>query len=720
MPVKQLPQSPTTPDHQPPYASLPSDIGGKAANLQSLQAAGFDVPPFVVSPDNLSATVARLGTPLVVRSSATGEDGDAVSFAGQFESYLNLNTLEQVAQAVERCHDSVRQPSVADYCRKHAVPFDQLKMHVIVQRMIEPELAGVVFTVNPTTGSDQMVIEACEGTADALLSGQQSPLPADHPLLRKHRRGIESLARRIQRHFGTPQDIEFAIAEDRIWVLQARPITRITFSSEAGEWTTADFRDGGVSSTVCSPLMWSLYESIWDCSLKDTLRQLRLWKHDFQAAKMFFGRPYWNLAALKDCLAQLPGYKEREFDDDLSIQVNYTGDGKVTPVTVGRVLRAIPTVLAVKRFLRSQKQAAEALLDSADSGSFSPWHDMPRTEHSFRQLIEQVYAEVEYTYFRTIFAASLAKLDFVSSFPNADCGALVAGLPPLRHMAPVRAVQSLPQRTPESIAEVTNTYRHHYRNGLDVIFPRWDEDQTFVHNMLVDLPDSGGRNPIQAYHTAYAETLQQTPRWKRRTFERKLATLRHFLWLREELRDVSSQIYYHIRQHALELGHQRDLGDSIFFQTFQDIFADRRDHIETNREIYDSYRCFPAPNEIGGPAPADVPSAAGDLRGIGVSPGTCTATAFLAKNVEQAANMPRGQILVCPFTDPGWTAVLDRAAGVVTETGGMLSHAAILCREYGIPAVLNVRNAMTTIAAGEMILIDGGRGRVEPLNQREA
>ncbi len=223
---------------------------------------------FVVSPTQIRDAVDQLGTPLVVRSSAVGEDGADVSFAGQFRSFLNLNTVEEVEEAVRLCHASLKQPSVIQYCRKNGVDPDSLRMEVIIQRMIEPELAGVAFTVNPITGEEEVLIEACAGLADGLLAGSKTGLPQQHPLMQKHRAEIETTARRIQRHFGAPQDIEFAIGSESLYVLQARPVTRIGFASDIGEWTNADFRDGGVSSTVCTPLMWSLYDFIWDRSLK--------------------------------------------------------------------------------------------------------------------------------------------------------------------------------------------------------------------------------------------------------------------------------------------------------------------------------------------------------------------------------------------------------------------------------------------------------------------
>lgn len=704
-----LAESSSQPKTRPPAERW----GGKAATLLELQSAGFRVPGFVVSPTQIDAAVAQLGTPLVVRSSASGEDGAEASFAGQFHSFLNLRTVEEVDQAVRLCHASLHQPTVLEYCRKHELAPESLRMEVIVQRMIEPELAGVAFTVNPVTGEEKVVIEACAGLADGLLAGRDAALPDNHPLIEQYRNAIEQVARRIQRHFGAPQDIEFAVESGTLYILQSRPITRIGFASDIGQWTNADFRDGGVSSTVCTPLMWSLYELIWDRSLKDTLRDLHLFRSDFSASRMFFGRPYWNLGAVKECISALPGFIEREFDQDLSVQINYEGEGRVTPMTPLRLVRAIPTVLALKKFFASQRRVAEQLLDTPIESRLEHYELAPRNvESALRELIETDYCQIESAYFRTIFAASLAKLDFVSSFPGADYGSLVSALPPLRHVEPVREVQAMRHRTPEQLSRVIDRYRHHYRVGLDLIHPRWDEDRTFVAQMLTELPASAGKDPLPIFQSARAAMLLSLPRRKHASFHRKLGRVRHFLWLREQLRDISSHVYYLIRRHVLGIADRRGLGDSIFFQTYQEIFSDTRTNIQHNREIYESYRHFQSPNEIGSGFRFDRRRQSGEMQGIAASPGAFSAAAFVAKNVEEASRMPRGRILVCPYTDPGWTAVLDRAGGVVTETGGLLSHAAIICREYGIPAVLGVENATTRIADGANLVIHGSEGRV--------
>jgi pyruvate,water dikinase len=701
-----------------PTSTTATQLGGKAKNLALLRDAGFAVPPFLVSPADVPLAVAELGLPLAVRSSVSVEDGRQASFAGQFRSYLNLQSVEDVEPAIAACLDSVSAPGVREYALRHGIDPAALKMHVIVQKMVEPVVAGVAFTVNPTTGEETVAIEAVAGLADELLAGRQKPLPQDHPLLRRHRPAIERTALALQQFFGAPQDVEFAVEGDEVFILQSRPITRIHFAAEAGEWTNADFRDGGVSSTVCTPLMWSLYELAWNTSLKGTLRKLKLFDRDFEAGRQFFGRPYWNLGEVKRCVAKLPGFVERRFDDDLSVEVGYEGDGYCTPFTLGNLVRAIPRLWAARRFLHRQQETAERFLELG-FWQIAQRYESPPTdpEGRFGELIQRDFLHTECCYFRTIFATSLAKLDFLAAFPEAHDRRLLAALPPLAHMAPVRAVQLLADRRHDRLAAIVHEHRHHTCAGIDVARPRWDEEQEFVVALLREMPEPSGTDPREAFEDAYAATLACLPRRRRRAFCRKLQRLRHFLWLREELRDLSSRMYYIIRQYALAIAADRRLGDDIFFMTYHAILDDDRQHIRRHRDIYESYRNFQAPNEIGRrwrprkPLTPNV-SPCHILRGLGASAGTASGRAFIASDVRTAAAMPRGNILVCPFTDPGWTPVLDRAAAVVTETGGLLSHAAVLCRELGVPAVLGVPGAVARITPGQTVTVHGAEGLV--------
>jgi phosphohistidine swiveling domain-containing protein len=189
--------------------------------------------------------------------------------------------------------------------------------------------------------------------------------------------------------------------------------------------------------------------------------------------------------------------------------------------------------------------------------------------------------------------------------------------------------------------------------------------------------------------------------------------------------------------------------------TFQEIYADDRSQVELRRETYEGFRNFQAPGEIGarypfgsecelsarepsgawGPRSAEPPASGSGgsptgstpgthspstngnkLVGIAASRGVAHGTARVANSAQEAAQVEPGAILVCPFTDPGWTPVLARVGGVVTETGGLLSHAAVICREFGIPAVLGVPMATARIPDGTRIAVDANQGFVHLMN----
>ncbi len=693
--------------------SVPGTLGGKAEKLLELASVGFPVPAFVCSPSELGAAVGFLGLPLAVRSSATAEDGTDVSFAGQFKSFLNLRSAEEVLEATEQCRSSVSEPSVIEYCRRHGIVPQSLRMEVIVQRMVEPELAGVAFTVCPVTGREEVVIEACRGTAEELLAGRRAPLPPNHPLVGKYRGEIERLAKSIQRHYGCPQDIEFAIERGKIYLLQARPITRIEFSKGTGQWTNADFRDGGVSSGVCTPLMWSLYDFIWEDALKGFLRELKLLSHDFQAGKIFFGRPYWNLGELKLCLSKLPGFVERGFDEDLSVAINYRGDGICTPTTLATVLRAVPTLRAIESIWKRQEDFDRKFLSGGFDSLARRYETVPPdVDGGLKDLIHNGYRTTELNYFRTVFCASLAKLDFAASFPSVSCATLMAALPPLRHLEPGRVMREMAIRGETDVTPLLGRFRHHSRRELDIRAPRWDEDREWVEELLRHSSAGAPADPRPAFKRAYDEARRRLPWYRRGSFGRKLGRLRRYVWLREEMRDLSSRMYYIVRTHVLAVAHQRGLGDDIFFMTFQEILDDDRSLIDRNREIYDSYRNFESPHEIGSKFGHIEAPHGGEIRGIGASQGSVTGVARVVRSIEDAARVEQGAILVCPFTDPGWTPVLSRVAAVVTETGGLLSHAAVICREFAIPAVLGVPNATRRISDGAVVTVHGGEGSV--------
>lgn len=475
--------------------------------------------------------------------------------------------------------------------------------------------------------------------------------------------------------------------------------------------------------------MWSLYDYIWESTLKEFLRSIKLFRHEFRAGRMFFGRPYWNLGAVKECLAQLPGYVERDFDQDLGVLACYEGQGRTTPVTFLGLLKALPTLWGVQRMWRRQERFDRVFLEEEFRKRFEVCAALPPNSATLRRLIQGLYYLTESNYFRTIFCASLAKLDFFEAFPEADYAALVSGLPDLAHLEPVEYIRQHGGARGLDRNDFLRRFAHRSRHELDIRAPRWDEDPEWVDRLLQDQSAPQPRSsPGQTYEKALQLALSRLRPRQQARFQRKLGRLRTFLWLREQMRDLSTRTYHLLRRAVLAVAEERGLGDDIFFMTWQEILADDRSKIVSARAQYESFRNFRAPNEIGArypfqpglPRPSLSPmesqgqgSPLLTLNGIAASPGKVAAHVHVALRVEEAIDAPKGCILVCPFTDPGWTPVLNRVAAVITETGGLLSHAAVICREFGIPAVLSIPDATRRIKQGARVAVDGATGRVE-------
>jgi pyruvate,water dikinase len=209
--------------------------------------------------------------------------------------------------------------------------------------------------------------------------------------------------------------------------------------------------------------------------------------------------------------------------------------------------------------------------------------------------------------------------------------------------------------------------------------------------------------------------------------------MRTFAKWREEMRDFSSRVYGYVRLWSLEVARRlvamKRLGapEEIWHLRYDEALAlvdgtlDRDDaarRIAHSQEYQASYRAYTPPNEIGSRyavkqrAPIEVAAGGSVLAGIGGSAGVYTGRARVIRRVEEATGLERGEILVTHFTDPGWTPLLNQASAVITEVGGLLSHAAVIAREYGIPAVLAIGGATDRIPNGATVTVDGVRGTV--------
>ena len=731
---------------------------------------------------------------LVVRSSGALEDLTHASFAGQYVTVLGVRGETEALAAVRRCLASLFTARIAAYVRALGGAQSAPGMAVVVQRQVDPDAAGVLFTVNPLTGREtEQVIEAVFGHGEPLVSGtarvdrfvvdvearsvRERCLEAARPaagagptLDDRAVLELSDLGTAVQEQLGFPVDVEWVLAAGRFQLVQARPITRLHFAPALGEWTTADFRDGGVSSDVCAPFMWSLYEAAFDLSMPRYLESIGLVSRRRRAkwTRMFFGRPYWNLGEARGAVLKLPGFVERNFDLDLGITPEYEGPGRTTPSSVRTVLPAIPVLARLHLAYRRRHRRNVRFLARFDAWvrpfdlTAAALRALPpeRFRSEYRALIEQVHLETETSYFETIYNTSNAKLDFKVAFERAarraalqgrelDYATLVGGLLDLSHLrtladlhvtvgALAREGRALDDAT---VAAFAARWPQRSRKELELSAPRWPEDLDFVKALMEQALESwteGGDPAARAtlQHDAYLRERGAALRslrgpLARASFRSGLARLRAFTWEREEMRDRSSRVYALVRRWTVEAG--RRLAAAGGLASPGDVWMLRREEVLSGLDgavaagelaqranaglrMIRSFRNFENPNEIGsshGFAPRASTANGKVLHGSACSPGLVRGPARVVRRIEDSGRVRPGDVLVAPFTDPGWTPLFPRLAAVVTETGGLLSHAAVIARECGIPAVLAVPNATRTIHDGDMVEVDGHRGTVQ-------
>lgn len=732
-----------------------------------------------------------------IRSSGSMEDGSNASFAGQFESYLDAQNPDDVIQSIIQCWSSLYGQKVVRYCENKALPFRECTMSVVIQELIPAESSGVVFTVNPLTGNDkQMVIEAVSGLGENLVQGQVNP---DHYLYDWYHETLEvksnfqqphlskgqivSLSLKcldIQAFYGEPMDIEWAIDSRGIHILQARPLTAIHFDIK-DEWTTADLRDGGISSTIATPMMFSLYEFIFENTMPEYFRQTKILpKKKFDKwFNWWFGYSYWNIGAAKEGVHQLPGFNERNFDRSLGIEPNYEGDGRVTGVTPKSLFHGIQILLATNRSVKNRIPTcrkdilfAKERFEQADAFLKSD-PDLKTLIQDFRTFILETYLRIEGHYFFTIYDNSNAATFCQDAVGKANKNRpnpinylnLVTGLSDLSHMRPTFDLWNLVEeirQNPEaaffyahrSVLEVQQklgnpddfpfktdlnafflNYYFHSLRELDLRVPNWDEDSSQGIKLLQSfLRNDQHENPIlseQRQEETYQKEVQQI---KNKSLLKTIQTHRDLLWWREEMRDYSSRTYYFLRRYLLEISDkmlQKELisdPDDVHFLTYPELidFADTENGtfynplIIKNKKFHRSFRNFKNPNEI---RQIKVETfvqedQTGDtFQGIAGSHGHAIGRAVVVESVFEADKIEKGDILVTKFTDPGWTVYFAKIAGLITESGGILSHGAVVSREYGIPAIFGIKDVTKRIKTGDLLEMDGEHGIIKILSR---
>jgi pyruvate,water dikinase len=766
-----------------------------------------------------------------VRSSATVEDGAERSFAGQFESILNVRGADALLRAIQSCWLSLFCERALTYQVKQQVPVEKVKMAVLVQEMVEAEQSGVVFTADPLTGStDWLVVEFVSGLGEGLVQGTVQPdrmliekrtgrvlaSPADEAGSGFEGRGstertepgispailasLCDLARHTERLFGAPQDIEWAQRRGELFLLQARPITtRTPVKTWEDRQIWNNLNTGEVMPDVMTPVTWSMLQSLLDVWFGSLYRLTGAELRRAPLAGLVAGRLYFNI---NTALATIKPFSFLLNKIPNAAKAFGGGHVKVDPQSLLSLLADGFPDLGFRwpKYILSWPRISYDLVTHSP-GRGDAWiarlktqmdnlvrvdveaMSTPELTRLFNRLVREAWEGWDLLYLMTQAAAlpvfqkacrdwlgdpdltvGYRLFSALGGMPTTEAGLALWRLAMLAYVdsdtkvlvcsetdwPQVRATlhQTVHGRRFLSAWDAFMTeHGHHCRGELELFNARWSETPDYILGLVRGYLRSIGRSDPRENQRRLAEERERlteqcrrrlknpTKRW---IFSRSLRCAQKLAVNREELKNQGVRQFTLLRRVLRALGqrlHQQGLlscGDDIFFLEVAEIepvalghaSLNWRERIDRRRREYELNQKLAPPSVVIGRFDPNAPNGptadagATCLTGIAVSPGIVTGPARVILRADDHEQVLSGEILVAPFTDPAWTPYFVTAAGVVMDQGGILSHGSIIAREYGLPAVTNVRSATRVIRTGDRVRVDGNYGRVTILTER--
>ncbi len=763
-------------------------VGGKAEGLVRLLRHGFDVPDgFVVVgatlghlPDDLNAQYGRIGGGKVaVRSSAIGEDSRDASFAGQYETVLNVEGVDALRVAIEDCIRSLENARAVSY-RDEKTAQAEIQMNIVVQQMVDARAAGVLFTVNPVNARrDQVVVDAVAGLGEALVSGHATPdhwlLARDGSVFEKDIHGAYSVlsdadltglldgALRAEEQYGEPLDMEWAIDQSGTlrW-LQARPVTRLpadpnefdTVPNPTDIYTWCNI--GEMMPGAVTPLTYSVTGRGIDIGMQRTYRRMGA---DVPAGEgvryigMFFGHLFINLSNLSELAAAVAGSTKAQMCIALcGRDIEELPDPEPAPA-LKRALngaRYFSLLFGAAKHRRDLDSLLETL-EILDSGTARKIYDaiddnLPQVWRAYElHLLSSSSAGA----LSPILLGILAKGEEPTQQHHAELAEMLAGAKGIEsadiaegiervieHLVANRGAAEtflaltgadarawLGSAESGSAGEEFRRYldRHGHRavRELELRQRGWADDAA----PLVASVQSGLRARLQQGAPVRPVTQHQ----KSHPFVRRFIPFAHAaIRAREHTKSGLVAVTTAFKHAYRALGSQMtEEGllpdqDAVFFLTHQELGELLRggrelaDLAVSRRRVIDYQMPLHFPQIFSRrPEPVRLEPMEGEdgaLIGKPVSRGTVTGRARVVETLDEAAALEAGEILIAPITDVGWTPYFSLIAGLATDVGSAVSHGAVVAREYGLPAVVNLQVATSRFRTGDLVTLDGDLG----------
>ena len=769
-------------------------VGGKAYGLSRLLAMGLAVPPaFVIRnaqlgsyPGDLDQQYQALACDKVaVRSSALGEDGAEASFAGQYDTVLNVADSTQLRRAIDLCVASADNDRARGYQKDH-ITADIVTMNVVVQRMVDARVAGVVFTADPISARrDLLIIDAVAGLGESLVSGEATP---DHygvnstgDIVRRQLVGDTALlsdlqiadiaqqARAAAAHEGHPLDLEWAIDQAGVlfW-LQARPITTLPADLNELDSTlprpndvltisnVSEMMPGAVCPLTMSFTGWGIDYGLQHMQVTVGARKAidKHWQitasaygHLFlnmtgnlvmsagvlgssadQTAQMLCGRivpelkelpplPVWHkvvntVKLLRYCLGA-PGVVQRFGRELDQFAIDQQPDSAAMWQEISGKSWFFDHAMAVHIQSSALSGFLCAIVENMVSGKSN---DSTIAEQAEAVRLLAGASGVE----SALMLEQLDEiLDQVALQPDAELGFQRATVE--EAIAWLRATPGLAEKFEGFI----NSHGHRGYRELCMRDPSWSDDMTpliqsmqaAVHARLL----TGGHKALHSEDIEWS-ALSRGLRWILPKAHNAIRRREHTKSQLVELAHRFKQAFRYLGEQMASEGLLPD-ADLVFFFSTDELSgfiakpcASAVERALARRSALDYQQRFEFPEiSVGLPQPLEaqaVDVTDGMLQGRPASRGVVEGVVRVAHTLLEAAALEPGEILVTPITDIGWTPYFNFIGGLVTDLGSSVSHGAVIAREYGLPCVVNTRQATRFLQTGNRVRLDGDTGTV--------
>lgn len=757
-----------------------------------------------------------------IRSSATAEDLPTASFAGQQDTYLNIIGKTAILKHISKCWASLFTERAVTYRIQKGFDHRKVYLSVVVQKMVFPQAAGVLFTADPVTSNRRVLsIDASFGLGEALVSGlvnadtykvrdgkmidkkistkklaiyalkaggtkKQEIAPEGQnrqALTDEQVSQLESIGRRIEEHFSCPQDIEWCLVDNTVYIVQSRPITALYPIPETNDHEYHVYISVGHQQMMTAP-MKPLGLSLWQLTAAGQMVKAggRLFidvAHTLaspDSREVLLNNMEQHDPLIKDALMTIieRGDFIKLSSADQKEEITGKSNKAMSSAAIQALVGSDPSI--VSNLIKGSQASIEALKQNIQMRSGSDLLDFILED--LQQLKKRLFAPDCMGVIMAIANASLwvnekmskwlgekNVVDILSqSIPNnvtsemglalLDVADVIRPYPEvidyLEHVKDDHFLDELVKlkggrETQAAIYAYLNQYGMRCSGEIDITKPRWSEKpntlipiilsniKTFGPNASKEKFEQGRREAIQK-EQELLEGLMRLPDGELKAKETKgmIDLIRNFSGFREYPKYAIVNHYFIYKQallkeaeQLLQAGviHEKEDIDYLTFEELHEVIrTNKLDYqiISKRKDEYKLYELLTPPRVI----TSDGEIIAGEYKGknlpakampgLAVSSGVIEGRARVILNMEDA-DLEEGDILVTPFTDPSWTPLFVSIKGLVTEVGGLMTHGAVIAREYGLPAVVGVENATKLIKDGQRICVNGTEGYVEIL-----